>query len=847
VGQERASLPVRLNYRVQAIVVVEDHLHGRVNVNPVILSAITAAVTVVVTLVVTKVWNGLGTAGSRLLRRIGVARRDDAEGDVDVLPMADRLAERVILLEGAGRWQGRGGDWKSIDLEFCHQSFGSRDADGAADTGRLTRISNYFTQLGTRRIAITGAAGSGKTALAIELIVQLLKDRSSGAPVPVRIPLTGWDPASVKFEDWVASALGTRYLQSAQIAGELVRRRLIVPVLDGLDDLHLDPGDTGWTEAFDELNNFAVADGTARASLVLTSRVSPDPKTGIPWLRDAATVLVQPVTTAKAIQYLRGRVNDPERWVPVIQILERDPGNPLSRAMSTPLWLTFAASSADPAKLSDRSDIDDYLLGRFVDSSAKEAADGTPYRPSEVRAWLSRLAQYLSRATGHPPATDIVLSELWAIGGSRRVRFTHLAVSAGIAAAATIMLARVLIGTPSTWWQTAHWIFNPSASFTAFGRAGRIGAVLMFLIVPVTATVQSLRATVRPNSFRGVRFRPGLLVVAVAASGAALWTMTTAILGHKYVLSQAGATFFPVLMAAFLLMAVFFALKSVSAEASTPTASGDRPTPTAVLRSDVIAGVASGAVLGALAGAFGAFAHQLSVQPLQNDRIGLTSALLIAFACGFLLGYVAISVTSTRYAVMVIIDSGLGRSPLRLAKFLNRAENAGLLRLAGSAYQFRHQRLQEYLAQNPEPRPRESRHRRAAVVLGLPLAPAAIAAAAMVAAIILHGGVEGYLSGPPRPPCRSGTVCNPAGTSAPLVSGGRVIAHLSAGTGLYIKCYRREGRVSDFGERSDIWVWVNWTSETTWTWRGYIPLIYVYSKPSVVSYYHECSPSDYQS
>lgn len=54
-----------------------------------------------------------------------------------------------------------------------------------------------------------------------------------------------------------------------------------------------------------------------------------------------------------------------------------------------------------------------------------------------------------------------------------------------------------------------------------------------------------------------------------------------------------------------------------------------------------------------------------------------------------------------RYLVFVLCMRG--ELPLRLGLFLDWARSAGLLRLAGTAYQFRHEGLQQWLDRPPEP------------------------------------------------------------------------------------------------------------------------------------------------
>jgi hypothetical protein len=47
--------------------------------------------------------------------------------------------------------------------------------------------------------------------------------------------------------------------------------------------------------------------------------------------------------------------------------------------------------------------------------------------------------------------------------------------------------------------------------------------------------------------------------------------------------------------------------------------------------------------------------------------------------------------------VAVVINAARKRGPLRFDAFLDRAQRAGLLRVSGIAYQFRHRQLQDWL------------------------------------------------------------------------------------------------------------------------------------------------------
>jgi tetrahydromethanopterin S-methyltransferase subunit F len=76
----------------------------------------------------------------------------------------------------------------------------------------------------------------------------------------------------------------------------------------------------------------------------------------------------------------------------------------------------------------------------------------------------------------------------------------------------------------------------------------------------------------------------------------------------------------------------------------------------------------------------------------------------IVLACSLTMGIVfgiTVGLAGARYIALLMCVRG--RVPVRLGRFLIWCHGAGLLRVAGVAYQFRHRELQEYLAQNPEP------------------------------------------------------------------------------------------------------------------------------------------------
>ncbi|WP_328549506.1 MULTISPECIES: NACHT domain-containing protein [unclassified Streptomyces] len=119
--------------------------------------------------------------------------------------------------------------------------------------GSDAEIVEVFTaRVPGRRLLILGEPGAGKTMLLVRLLLGLLQSREAGSPVPVIFPLASWDPDRRELDTWLAERLATDYPglaapapapaaggpgQVTSRARALLDQRLIIPLLDGLDEL----------------------------------------------------------------------------------------------------------------------------------------------------------------------------------------------------------------------------------------------------------------------------------------------------------------------------------------------------------------------------------------------------------------------------------------------------------------------------------------------------------------------------------------------------------------------------------------------------------------------------------
>ena len=192
-------------------------------------------------------------------------------------------------------------------VEFEEASTGSQ--------GDLNAIATFYQQDTSGRLVILGDPGSGKTVLALELLVRLLEqrqgqrsDRTAAVDrVPVRLSLPAWNTEH-PFADWLAAQLTTRYGLAAQVASALVSSGRILPVLDGLDEMDSENGHrTRAIAAVSQLNEYIA--GATGAPLVVTCR-SADYAQITTSIWPAANIRIRPLCARQIIDYLCREIRD---------------------------------------------------------------------------------------------------------------------------------------------------------------------------------------------------------------------------------------------------------------------------------------------------------------------------------------------------------------------------------------------------------------------------------------------------------------------------------------------------------------------------------------------------------
>jgi hypothetical protein len=208
-------------------------------------------------------------------------------------------------------------------------------------------------------MVLLGGPGSGKTVLAIQLVLQLISQRTEvSTPVPVIFALASWNPVRSNLEQWLTSQLSIRFALGEKVSRKLVERGLIVPILDGLDEM--DPHNEAKvrsTRATERINDFIAS--TANCQILIISRSGPQYYERIARkVRAAQTVTIRPLTAKQIIDHISLHCAEEkglEPWQGVFERLRGAGSTPVISALGTPWRLSaaviFYIQGGDPADL----------------------------------------------------------------------------------------------------------------------------------------------------------------------------------------------------------------------------------------------------------------------------------------------------------------------------------------------------------------------------------------------------------------------------------------------------------------------------------------------------------------
>jgi hypothetical protein len=228
----------------------------------------------------------------------------------------------------------------------------------AALVGADNDLVDVLARVPTGRLVVLGEPGAGKTILLVRLTLDLLSRRGPGQAVPVLLPLASWNPTDQDLYSWIEhrlvtdnAALATRTLAGSaeSQARGLVRAGLILPVLDGLDEIP----DAVRGSAITRIND-AMRPGQrlVLSARTIAYRTAVRPPDGVEvQMTGTAGIELCPLDPGTVADYLRdsaGGSTAAGRWDEVLSTFTVDPPSPVAQALATPLMAALARVIYNP-------------------------------------------------------------------------------------------------------------------------------------------------------------------------------------------------------------------------------------------------------------------------------------------------------------------------------------------------------------------------------------------------------------------------------------------------------------------------------------------------------------------
>jgi MFS family permease len=681
---------------------------------------------------------GVAVGRAIVLEGRSTSDRTDATRELTMAEIADRLAVAISKQwHDEAQWRRLNDPhplpvaWHPADLDVIEPWHALRvtatgwpggpptdPAGWAANPAELAGADNdladRLARIPTGRLIVLGEPGAGKTMLLLRLVLELVARRQPGDPVPVLVPLAGWNPVEQDLPTWLVARLTVEHpglaapappqAGATSRARALWDQRLLLPILDGLDELP----ETTWSRAITRLNDAL----PPRQGLVLASRldayrqaVAPtDPAADLPVrLWGAAGISLRPLAPEDVRAYLRRDAAShtaAARWDPVLATLGTSTA--AAQALTTPLLVSLArtiynprpgehiselpkpADLCDPSRFPTDTEIQEHLFDGFIPAAYRPHPDPArrcAWTPEQAERWLVFLARHLEH--DRQGATDLAWWEL-----RRAVPRPLPGLAVGLVGGLVIGLAVGLLG-----------------GLAAGPRFGLVVGLAYLLVgglvvgLPAVVLVEKRRQSrfIPASGLRWVRPERSALVVALV-SGPAAALVVTLVVGRA-----AGLTAGLVYTLTAGLMSALTGRPADLTAAAEPLAglARDRSTFWAFA---LVFGLGFGLVAGLAAG----FVGGLGFGFWFGLRFGLLIGLVAALLAGLVFGLVG-PLGETAWGAFVVARCWLAlrhRLPWRLMSFLADAhQQRGVLRQAGAVYQFRHADFQHRLATRPTASP----------------------------------------------------------------------------------------------------------------------------------------------
>lgn len=247
----------------------------------------------------------------------------------------------------------------------------------------------------SRRLLIMGPAGIGKTTALMELAAELLQRaiHDPEQPLPVLFHLSSWPVEQHSFEDWLRVESQLKYGVSKRLSHQWLEASLLLPLLDGLDELLPDHQST----VVQQLNIWLEDDSRP---LVVCCQCEQDNPAAVS-LAVNGTLALAPLSPDQLEQYLTSLRLDRlwMRWQQWPEWLD---------LMQVPLWLNLGIltretldftdwASSNNAQTWQNALLDAFITQQLNHPLASHTGAGRSHPTAQqTRRWLGWLAKHIN-------------------------------------------------------------------------------------------------------------------------------------------------------------------------------------------------------------------------------------------------------------------------------------------------------------------------------------------------------------------------------------------------------------------------------------------------------------------
>jgi len=255
-----------------------------------------------------------------------------------------------------------------------------------------TKISDVFERVG-RSLLILGEPGAGKTTTLLELAREMIDqaEKDPAEKIPVVFNLSSWTDPKQTLSEWMAEEMRDNYRIQKKIAETWIKKDLILPLLDGLDEVTNERR----AACVDVINGYL---GEHSAQAVICCRKE-EYETLDAKLKLQSAILLQPLTPEQIDGYLEKLSPDLDS---LREVLRSD--QELQEFAQTPLILsimTLAYREMPVEQLQSHGSTEDrrrHLFKTYVDQMFKRTTRIDPelYPKEKTIRWISWLARKMS-------------------------------------------------------------------------------------------------------------------------------------------------------------------------------------------------------------------------------------------------------------------------------------------------------------------------------------------------------------------------------------------------------------------------------------------------------------------